>query len=164
VLRWITETYPGLPIPIAASGGVSNGGDVAKYLLAGATTVQVCTAIVLEGYQVVGKILEGLVRWMEAKGYQSPDDFRGAVCPKIRSNDEVERRQTCVADIDADKCVNCGLCARVCIYGAAQKSTAKHVVDGDRCVGCGLCAELCPVGAIRMALLPEPRGFTLGVK
>lgn len=164
VLRWITETYPGLPIPIAASGGVSNGGDVAKYLLAGATTVQVCTAIVLEGYQVVGKILEDLVQWMESKGYESPGQFRGAVCPKIRSNDEVERRQTCVAAIDPDKCVNCGLCARVCIYGAARESTPKHVVDADRCVGCGLCAELCPAGAICMATLPEPRGFTLGVK
>jgi Pyruvate/2-oxoacid:ferredoxin oxidoreductase delta subunit len=70
----------------------------------------------------------------------------------------------CVADINADKCVNCGLCARVCIYDAAREGTPKHTVDIEHCVGCGLCAELCPAGAISMAALPEPRGFTLGVK
>ena len=168
VLRWISETYPGLPIPIAASGGVTSGGDAAKLILAGATIVQVCTAIVMDGYDVVGRILGELAEWMERQGHETPADFRGAICSKVKTNDEVERAQDCVAQIDPDKCVNCGLCARVCIYGACGPDDpvgpACHVVSPEDCIGCGLCAEMCPVSAIEMADLPEPRTFELGVK
>lgn len=164
VLRWISETYPGLPIPIAASGGVTSGGDAAKCILAGATTVQVCTAIVMEGYQVVGDILRELEEWMQRKGHETPAAFRGAVCPKIKGNEDIRREQTCVAEIDADKCVKCDTCARVCIYRAARLDDGRYSVDAADCVGCGLCVELCPVTAIHLADLPAPRGFTLGIK
>lgn len=164
VLRWISETYPGLPIPIAGSGGVTNGGDVAKYILAGATTVQVCTAIVMEGYEVVGKILREFTEWMERQGHSDLAAIRGSVCGKIKGNDDVQREQVCAAEIDAEKCVNCGLCGRVCIYGAAKPAGKVHTVARETCVGCGLCAELCPTSAIAMTDLAEPRGFTLGVK
>jgi dihydroorotate dehydrogenase (fumarate) len=164
VLRWISEVYPGLPVPIAASGGVSTGGDVAKHILAGATVVEVCSAIVMEGYAAAERILREFTAWMERQNHAQLADFRGAICPKIRSNDEIERAQDCVAEIDADRCVNCGLCARVCIYGAARLADGTHTVAADDCEGCGLCCELCPVRAISMVPLPEPRSFELGVK
>jgi MinD superfamily P-loop ATPase len=69
-----------------------------------------------------------------------------------------------VAEIDTGVCVNCGRCAAVCIYDAAQQGVLKHTVDEALCVGCGLCSELCPVTAISMVPLPEPRTFVLGVK
>jgi len=164
VLRWISEVYPGLSIPIAASGGVTRGSDVAKYILAGATTVQVCTAIVMDGYEVVGKILGEFGEWMDRQGHETLDEFRGAVCPKIKGNDDIERAQDCVAAINAETCVNCGVCSRVCIYSAAVAGDEKHYVDEQKCEGCGLCVELCPVKAIDMIDLPEPRTFELGVK
>ena len=48
-LRWISEISPWVKIDVSASGGVSTGEDVVKYLLCGATTVQTVTAIVLSG-------------------------------------------------------------------------------------------------------------------
>jgi len=164
VLRWISEVFPGLPIPIAASGGVTNGGDVAKHILAGATAVQVCSAIVMHGYDILGRILSEFEAWMQAHEHQSLDEIRGAVCPKIRGNDEVERAQDCVADIDAENCVSCDRCRQVCIYHAVHKADGVYVVDPEACVGCGLCAELCPAHAITMEPLPEPRAFQLGTK
>lgn len=164
VLRWISETFPDLRIPIASSGGVACGADVAKCILAGATTVQVCTAIVMYGYEVVGRILSEFEAWMDAKGHASPDAIRGSICPLVKGNDDIQRAQDRVAFIDADKCVNCGRCAQVCIYDAARKGEGAHHVDDAACVGCGLCAEICPVGAITMPLLPAPKTFTLGVK
>lgn len=164
VLRWISELSPRLPIPIMSSGGVSDGGDIAKLILAGAQTVQTCTAIVMQGYPVIGKLLQGLSDWMDAKGYATCDDFRGKICDRIKGNDDVDRVKRLVAEIDPGKCVSCGLCARVCIYDAPEAATGHYVIPEDRCDGCGLCVELCPVQAIAMRPLAVPRVFTLGEK
>lgn len=164
VLRWITDVYPQLPVPILASGGVSDGGDVAKLILGGATLVQTCTAIVMQGYKVVGKLLAGLTEFMERKGYERLEDFRGAVCARIKGNDEIDRVKRNVAEIAADKCTKCGLCARVCIYDAPVEEKKTYVIPEHACDGCGLCVQLCPTQAITMRPLAEPRTFTLGVK
>lgn len=164
VMRWISDVYPTLPIPIAASGGVRSGGDAAKLILCGATIVEVCTAIVMEGYGVVGSILKDLTDWMEARGHKTLADFRGAVCPKIKGNDDIQRAQDRVAEVDGSKCTNCGLCARVCIYDAVSPEGGSHRVHPEACAGCGLCVQMCPVEAIGMRRLPRPIGFQLGVK
>ncbi len=164
VLRWISDVSPTLPIPILASGGVSDGGDVAKLILVGATLTQVCTAIVMQGYEVVGKLLAGLSEFMERKGYETLGDFRGAVCSRIKTNDDIDRVKRAVAEINAEACIKCGLCGRVCIYRAPVEEKAAYRVPEAACDGCGLCVQLCPVQAIAMRPLAEPRTFTLGVK
>ncbi len=164
VLRWISEASPGLSIPIAASGGVATGDDVVKLLLVGATTVETCTAIVMEGYEVVGKLLAGLERFMEEKGYDTLDEFRGKACERIIGNDDVDRLGRRYAAIDADECVNCGLCERVCIYDAPREVGNHREIDPEACDGCGLCAELCPKSCIEMVDREVPRTFELGVK
>lgn len=165
VLRWISDVSPDLPVPILASGGVSDGGDVVKLLLAGATLVQTCTAIVLQGYEVIGKLAQGLSEFMDRKGYERLEDFRGAVCTRIKGNDDIDRVKRQVARIAAEKCINCGLCARVCIYDAPRATDhGSYEIPAAKCDGCGLCIELCPVKAIDMTALPEPRPYVLGVK
>ena len=163
VLRWISEISPKLPIPILASGGVAGGEDAVKQLLAGAQAVEVCTAIVMEGWGVVERTLKEMADFAEDKGYASVADFRGKVCARIKGNDQIDRVPCRVAHIAESACVNCGLCARVCIYGAAQKGDGVHFIAPEKCVGCGLCPELCPVEAITLKAT-EPRPFELGVR
>jgi dihydroorotate dehydrogenase (fumarate) len=163
-LRWISDISPKLPVPILASGGVSDGADVAKLILVGATLVQTCTAIVMEGYGVVGKLLSGLTDFMDQKGYATLADFRGKACNCIKGNDDVDRVKRLVAQIDEKKCINCGLCGRVCIYDAPVAGTKAYSIPAEACDGCGLCPQLCPANAITMVALPEPRTFELGVK
>ncbi|MDO8589176.1 MAG: tRNA-dihydrouridine synthase [Armatimonadota bacterium] len=78
-LRWISSAAPLLGIPIAGCGGVASAEDVVKYLLAGASVVQSCTAIITQGYHVVKSMNQGLRDWMDRKGYKRLDDFRGRV-------------------------------------------------------------------------------------
>jgi dihydroorotate dehydrogenase (fumarate) len=148
-LRWIATAHPHLSIPIAGSGGVWNGIDVVKYLLAGATAVQVCSAVCLQGYEIVPQLLQGLQEWMERKGYSSPAEFRGRAAQRVLGLQEIDRRQLVRAGIDVQTCTSCGLCHRVCIYSAIGSEPEYHVLSQE-CVGCGLCAEVCPVGAIAM--------------
>jgi dihydroorotate dehydrogenase (fumarate) len=62
---------------ISASTGVYTGEDAIKYLLAGATTVQVCSALYKRGFTVVSEINEAIRKWMNAKEFSSISDFRG---------------------------------------------------------------------------------------
>jgi dihydroorotate dehydrogenase (fumarate) len=78
VLRWVgMVSGQDMKIDISASTGVHSGEDAIKYLLAGATTVQVCSALYKRGFTVVTEINEALHRWMELKEFTTLDDFRG---------------------------------------------------------------------------------------
>jgi len=151
ILRWISATYPEISIPIASSGGVADGEDVAKLILCGATVVETCAAVVLGGWEVIPKLLRGLAQFMETKGYSSPSDFRGKACGQILDAEEVDRRRLAVARIDDASCTACGLCERICIYQAARPGDEKYAIVTDICAGCGLCEQVCPARAITLA-------------
>jgi len=149
VLRWISTVYPHLHIPIAASGGVTDGKDAIKCILAGATTVQICTVVILKGYEVIQKINKEIFEFLDEKGYQSLDEIRGKVTGKILSYKEVDRRRLYMAYIDQEKCNQCNICYKACYSGAIEKRDGRIYVNPN-CVGCGLCAELCPRRAIEL--------------
>lgn len=149
-LRWIAAASPDLAIPISASGGVCCGDDVIKFILAGATSVQLCTAVYMEGFKVIRRYLGRLEEFMERKGYTALEDFRGAVCGRIIPSDRVDRRRLAAALIDAEQCSECGTCARVCLHQAVDRVEGAYRVN-SACAGCGLCHELCPERAIIMA-------------
>jgi uncharacterized protein (DUF362 family)/Pyruvate/2-oxoacid:ferredoxin oxidoreductase delta subunit len=51
----------------------------------------------------------------------------------------------------SDKCVKCGICARVCPVGAILPSSASKgfpFVEKRKCVSCMCCHEMCPTGAM----------------
>jgi heterodisulfide reductase subunit A len=55
------------------------------------------------------------------------------------------------AIVDLDKCTSCGVCARVCPFGAIEvdiKAKAGARVITAACAGCGACAAECRFGAI----------------
>jgi dihydroorotate dehydrogenase (fumarate) len=67
---------------VCASTGIMSGKDVAKMLLAGASTVQVVTALYRNGVKSIRTILDELSQWMDGKSYTSIDAFRGKLSAK----------------------------------------------------------------------------------
>ncbi len=145
-------------IPISGIGGVSNWRDAVEFMLLGASTVQVCTEVMLRGYRVVEDMIEGLSDWMERKGFTKLDDFIGKSVPAFTEWGELDLNHETVAKIDPAKCIGCHLCVVACQDGAHQciwpsKDPADRVpvVDEPECVGCNLCQIVCPVpGCITM--------------
>jgi len=148
-LRWISVVAPHLSIPICATSGVADGGDVAKYLLVGATAVQVCTAVYVRGYTAIGEIVAGLKQFMADKGYHTLAEFRGKIAGKVRTPQTVDRKHLYSARIDRESCLDCGACDDICLYGAIELRDSERFIT-ERCDGCGLCVEICPHGAITM--------------
>lgn len=148
VIRWVSAIYPRIKIPISSSGGVHNFEDVVKMLLVGATTVQTCTAVILNGYKVVTDMVRGLERYMDEMGHHSVDEFRGTAARRLGGAALINRNRRFVAEVDAACCTDCGKCREVCIYDAPHPSPDGGYQIDERCAGCGLCGQLCPAGAI----------------
>jgi len=53
--------------------------------------------------------------------------------------------------IDADACIACQKCKRMCPVDAiAGEKKVPHVIDQELCIKCGTCREVCPVDAVRV--------------
>ena len=55
-----------------------------------------------------------------------------------------------IAEIDEDKCTNCGMCADICRFNAIPVINGQHTINSLNCEGCGYCEKICPVDAISM--------------
>ena len=73
----------GVAIDIAGTGGIREPADVVKYIMAGANSVQICSVVWVEGFNVANKLLEGVTAFMERNGYNSIEDMRGIIVDKV---------------------------------------------------------------------------------
>lgn len=149
-LRWISEMYPQLNIPISGCGGVVEADDVIKFILSGSTAVQVCFMVYTYGYSVIEKLNAGLLAYMDKHCYQSIEEFRGIVTgSRIKGLKDVSREKTLIATIDEEKCIGCKRCTDICIFDGISYADKKASIN-PKCDGCGLCPSFCPKGAISM--------------
>jgi dihydropyrimidine dehydrogenase (NAD+) subunit PreA len=148
--------HPKIGIPLSGIGGVASWRDAAEFLLLGATSIQVCTAIMHYGFRIVEDMIDGLSNWMDEKGFRTLADVRGRSVERVVEWGELNLNFKVVAEIDHEKCIGCHLCYVACEDGAHQ---SIRLVDGgkvpeiieERCVGCNLCMLVCPVeGCITM--------------
>lgn len=47
-----------------------------------------------------------------------------------------------------DKCVGCGMCAKICAHSAITLTEHKAAINHGHCVGCGRCIGICPMDAV----------------
>ena len=159
---------PEVNLPISGIGGIGSWKDAAEFVALGASTLQVCTAIMHYGFRIVEDMTDGLSAYLDSKGMRSLADLRGRAVPQVGNWQQLDLHYQRVARIDYEKCIGCNLCHIACEDGAHQcidlvdptpyglgpgRVPGKPVpkVREDDCVGCNLCSIVCPVdGCITM--------------
>jgi dihydroorotate dehydrogenase (NAD+) catalytic subunit len=145
-LRCVFDVARAVNLPIVGVGGITRGSDAIEFLMAGASAVGVCTAAILNGPQIYGKIAREIAKWLDEHGYASVGDVKGLA---IQRWQEREFRTIHVPPtLDVDSCTGCGLCEAGCVYGAIQVIDDKAKLSPEMCYGCGLCVTHCPVRAL----------------
>jgi len=76
-LRFMGLLHGKTNLHLIASTGIKDGKDLIKMILAGAQAVQVVSTLYQNGLDYTNTIIRYLESWMERKGYNSLDDFRG---------------------------------------------------------------------------------------
>jgi dihydropyrimidine dehydrogenase (NAD+) subunit PreA len=139
-------------VPISGIGGISTWKDAVEFMLLGATSVQVCTAVMNHGFRIVEDMCEGLNNWMDEKGFEKTTDFIGKSVEKITHWEDLDINYHHIAKIDQDKCIHCGLCFIACEDTSHQSIEVErgnpynnYTVKDEECVGCNLCKLVCPV-------------------
>jgi dihydropyrimidine dehydrogenase (NAD+) subunit PreA len=118
-------------IPISGIGGIQAWQDALEFMLLGATSVQVCTAVMHYGFRIVEHLIDGLEMWMLEKGYRRCDEFIGASVGRLCEWSDLDLTYTVVADIDQSKCINCGLCYVACEDGCHQAIKMTKVPEAQ---------------------------------
>ncbi len=155
-------------LPLSGIGGIADWRDAAEFLALGATSVQVCTAIMHHGFRIVEDMVEGLSGYLDARSYHGIGELTGRAVAAVQNWDALDLNYQRIARIDYDKCIGCNLCYIACEDGAHQcidlvapnghglgpgRVPGKPIpqVRENDCVGCNLCALVCPVDdCIRM--------------
>src|SRR5262252_3693804 len=180
------EVVRGSGLPISAMGGITTWRDAAEFLLLGASSLQVCTAVMHYGFRIIEDLCDGLANWMDEKGFAKISDVVGKSVHRVSDFKNFDLSFKAVARIDQERCIRCDLCYVACNDTAHQcidlvakdgsvvppgaydvRSNGKQAAVGSRpmvrvreqdCVGCRLCFNVCPVeNCIQMVEEPSER-------
>ena len=155
-LRFLAELarHPDLQgLHLSGMGGVETWQDALEFLLLGAGSVQVTTAVMQYGYRIIDDLKAGLLLYLAEKGFRSVREVRGLGLDTLHPvTDTLERDTVLFPTFRQDRCIGCGRCMISCSDGGHQairlNEQRRPVLDGRRCVGCHLCLLVCPQQAI----------------
>lgn len=155
-LRFIAELAqnPALQgMHLSAMGGVETWSDALEFILLGAGSVQVTTAVMQYGYRIIDDLKAGLNYYLAEKGFAQVGEAVGLALDAVSDSTDVLERDTVVfPKFHREKCIGCGRCVISCADGGHQairlSDDRRPVLDGRKCVGCHLCVLVCPEKAI----------------
>ena len=153
-LRMISQIARELPVPLMGIGGISRWQDAAEYIAAGASAVQVCTAVMWEGAGIIRAMNAGLSGYLAEKRFPSVGALRGRALSRIGTHAALSRSVHRIAIRQfPERCAFCGRCVTACRdggYRAISIADRQVAIEKERCDGCGLCSYVCPEGVIVM--------------
>ena len=76
-MRHIALLYGRIDSDLAITTGVHSGLDAVKAILSGASAVQTASALLKNGIPYLSTMLREIEGWMDERGYEQLDDFRG---------------------------------------------------------------------------------------
>ena len=92
-LRWIGILSGCVACEMAATTGIHTTETALKFLLAGASALQIASVLYKEGPDAITRMNEGISNWMDQKGYASLNDFKGSLSQSASSSQAWERVQ-----------------------------------------------------------------------
>jgi len=81
-LRYAGLLHGQINADVAAASGIFDGQEVVKLLLAGADTVQVVSTLYKNKIEHATHMIHQIKSWMDEKGYEKIDDFKGKLARK----------------------------------------------------------------------------------
>jgi len=76
-IRCVYDIYEQVKVPIIGCGGITNWRDAVEFLLAGASAVQIGTAVALKGSSVFKAVTRGIETYLKSKGFESVNEIVG---------------------------------------------------------------------------------------
>ncbi len=77
-LRMVWQVYNAVKIPVIGLGGIMNAEDAIEFMLAGATAIQVGTAIFKDPFTPL-KVVKGIEEYLEKHNFSSASELTGAL-------------------------------------------------------------------------------------
>ena len=137
---------------ISGMGGIETWKDGLEFLLLGADSLQVTTAVMQYGYRIIDDLKAGLNLYLAEKRIDHVKDVVGEALDTLSDTTDVLERDTVLFPrFDTENCLGCGRCYISCQDGghqAIRMEEGKPRLLGKNCVGCHLCRLVCPAGAI----------------
>jgi len=76
-VRCVYDVYRSVNVPVIGCGGISNWQDAVEFMLAGASAVQIGTAVAFKGVEVFGSVAQGIDDYLKRKGFKKVKDIVG---------------------------------------------------------------------------------------
>lgn len=152
-LRVVASVSQAINVPMMGVGGIERWQDAVEYMAVGAGLVQVCSAVMLNGFGMVDAMKRELLAYMDRKGFGSLDEIVGRSLPRLTVSSQLDYSAKKMAVVDFERCNGCALCYRACDSGgfeAIRMVNKLPVIDTNLCDGCGLCPSVCPSEAINL--------------
>ena len=161
-LRVVADVRAATSLEVSGIGGIMAWQDACEFILVGARTVQVCTGVMLRGFDMIDGLTRGLTDYLMRKRFAGVRAMEGRLLDNIVTYEHLKMARS-APRIKTGICLRDDLCYISCRdaggHAISLGPDGYPVVDESRCLGCSLCMQVCPSpGCITMERVDAGEG------
>ena len=113
---------------ITATGGIANWQDAVEMVMCGGNLLGICSETLINGYDIVRPMIQGMKTFMEERNYHSLDDYRGFLVSKVKTSAEVTLHSGYAHIIEPNLSAPC---KAVCPHHVPVQAYVQKVAKGE---------------------------------